>query len=135
MKTFAAGAAAADETADEPEPEPAVDYDEYEESEADEDDVLPLGVQAILDDWRTDKERVLLDIIVLYSEDGYVEPPPGYWKVPYDLNKGALGGYVYLAIKTCNRSDPALLLDGPKVLPRSPPPRPPAGSPAALAAR
>ena len=40
--------------------------------------------------------QVLLDIIVLYSEDGYVEPPPGYWKVPYDLNRGALGGFVYL---------------------------------------
>ena len=34
-----------------------------------------------------DKESVLLDIVVLYSDDGYVDPPPGYWKVPYDLNK------------------------------------------------
>eukprot|EP01052_Picozoa_sp_SAG31_P009634 SAG31_NODE_510_length_14725_cov_2.829482_14_plen_189_part_00 len=59
---------------------------------------------------------MLLDIIVLYSDEGYVEPPPGYWKVPYDLNKGALGGFVYFATKTCNRSDPALEMNGPQGL-------------------
>ena len=36
--------------------------------------------------------------------------------MPYDLNRGALGGFVYLATKTANRSDPALLIDGPQGL-------------------
>ncbi len=63
-----------------------------------------------------DKEHVLLDIVVLYSEDGYVDPPPGYWKVPYDLNKGAGGIFIYLATKTCSRQDPGLQMDGPNGL-------------------
>ena len=53
---------------------------------------------------------------MLYSEDGYVDPPPGYWKVPYDLNKGAGGIFIYLATKTCSRQDPGLLMDGPNGL-------------------
>jgi len=63
-----------------------------------------------------DKEQILLDIVVLYSDDGYVDPPPGYWKVPYDLNKGAGGIFIYLATKTCSRQDPGLLMDGPNGL-------------------
>lgn len=60
-----------------------------------------------------DTESVMLDICVLYSDDGYVDPPPGFWKVPYDLNKGAGGNFIYLATKTCSRQDSGLVADGP----------------------
>ena len=46
-------------------------------AEAGDEEPVSAGVQTILNDWTLDKEVILLDIIVLYSDDGYVEPPPG----------------------------------------------------------
>jgi hypothetical protein len=102
-----------------PAPEPELDDSSEEDAEEELDPVAQQAKEAaeeaaeLVRLQAEDKEQVVLDIAVLYSEDGYVDAPPGYWKVPYDLNKGAGGNFIYLATKTCQRQDPGLEIDGP----------------------
>jgi hypothetical protein len=100
-----------------PLPEPEPDLDAISTTSADDGAIEAAGEAAAFAQREAeDKEMVMLDIVVLYSDDGYCEPPPGFWKVPYDLNKGAGGNFIYLATKSVHRQDPRLLEDGPNGL-------------------
>jgi len=72
------------------------DRGEEEEEEEEEEDAVTTLV---------DNEHVILDIMVLHSTDGYVECPPGYFKIPYDVNKGSGGGYIYIAYQKVKRGE------------------------------
>ena len=52
-------------------------------------------------------QHVITDLYVVYDATGEIQPPPGFYKLPYDLNKGSSGNYVYL----CYRLG---FLDGPE---------------------
>lgn len=40
----------------------------------------------------------VVDILILdSSDDPYIYPPPGYYKIPVDLNRNAGGDFLYLA--------------------------------------
>ncbi len=48
----------------------------------------------------------ITDIRVIMSDDSGVQPPPGYLKIPVDLNKGSGGKYIYLCYKRSEKDSP-----------------------------
>ena len=46
-------------------------------------------------------QHVITDLYVVYDTKGETSPPPGFYKLPYDLNKGTSGNYVYLCCECC----------------------------------
>ena len=52
-------------------------------------------------------QHVITELYIIYDSSGEIAPPPGFYKLPYDLNKGTSGNFVYLCYKK-SRAEPPL---------------------------
>ena len=44
-------------------------------------------------------QHVITELYIIYDSSGEIAPPPGFYKLPYDLNKGTSGNFVYLCYR------------------------------------